>query len=168
MTLQEQERFYAILAKSSNLLQRFESLRQECWLPDHATQVVRGASFKARLLLGVVLSNVTTALYSMRKGQGDKPPAINPERDFMTFDEFITGYAGSEGLRCRFVADGFMSAAEVLLDGAEAAAQSAELLLRSDEATLITLTAPAPAPFKGILSGLDTTELRPGGASAQG
>lgn len=165
MTQHEQDRFFAILAKADDLLKRFDSVRQECRLPNAASQAARGASFKAQLQLGVVVANVTAALYSMRKGQGSQPPAIDPERDAMVFDEFVSGYAGAQGLRCRVVADAFMSAAEVLLSGAEAAAQSAELLVRSDERTLtafavaIDQAACPPAPFVGILAGSGADDL---------
>ncbi len=135
MTLLEQTRFFAILDKASALLALADSLRQECRLPDQAPVATRGAMFKARLQIGVVISNVATALYSMRKGRGDQPPVINPERDALVFDEFVSGYSGSEGLSCRIVYDAFMSAAEVLLDGAEKAAKSAEMLVRADQKT---------------------------------
>lgn len=166
MTQNERDRFFAILAKADDLLKRFNSLRQECWLPDQASQGVRGGAFKARLQLGVVVANVTAALYSMRKACGTQPPVIDPERDAEWFEEFVTGYAGSEGLNCRVVADAFMSAAEVLIAGAEDAAKTAELCVRSDEATLAAMAkaikdaAQPPAPFAGILAGSGAEDLR--------
>jgi hypothetical protein len=135
MTLLEQTRFFAILDKASALLALADSLRQECRLPDQVSAATRGAMFKARLQIGVVISNVSTALYTMRKGSGNQPPVINHERDALVFDEFVSGYCGSEALSCRFVYDAFMSAAEVLMDGAEKAAKSAEMLVRANQKT---------------------------------
>ncbi len=158
MTKKEQDRFFAILNKATDLLARFDSLRQEARLPDAASQAARSASFKAQLQLGIIVSNVSAAIYSTRKGRGTALPVIDPEHDAEVFSEFVDGYATANALRCCVVADAFMSAAEVLLAGAETAAQTAELLLRSDEKTLVAFVvaitdAALPTSFAGVLAG---------------
>jgi hypothetical protein len=166
MTQNENERFCAILAKAADLLHCSDSLRQECRLPDVASPAIRGAAFKAQIQLGVVVDNVSTALRYMRtSARAATSPAIDPVHDAEAFAAFADDYALRHGLRSCVVADAYMSAADVLLEGAEAAAQKAELLLRSDEKTLVRMTndivnsAIPPEPFRGILSSASAADF---------
>lgn len=127
--MDQKSRFDALQASAVRLINSADSLRQESHVPTAAGPTVRAACFKALLLTGLMSSNAITALYTLRKQDGKQAPAIDQERDYVTFQERVAGIAGAEGLACSAVADGIMHTAQLLLNCAEEAELQVERLL---------------------------------------
>ena len=135
------ERFDAIQRRATLLVEDARVLKRVAHLPPAhvTTEEDRRTSFVACRFADMMEARAAEAVWSLRKAQAETCLPDYKDGDYDQFDNRVIGIAGALGLTCAAVADGFLTAAEFILDQAEEPKKKAKALLDGE-------SQPQPAP----------------------